>query len=330
MNLILKSYFDRFNELSKDKLNYFVYERDNNTGMPYSIHIYFVNKYGNEYNAWGSGDNLDEALGKGLMELIERVRFSFYTSFSFKPLFPKFFYRKSESIFNLEKKFRLPLRYLHPANSNGIAIHLFNKEAKQRALFELIERHTILYAFLNSVTPSKKINLVIGDKECFFFVWRSALNTHTVVGAVKVDEGFYYSSATDHIESIAIDRAKLELNSFIFLEKTLRNTITKENSQIKMDDIDSFNLYHRYSGDRRAFNFLMSNGGGIIPDLKREYFYFTEIIQPPVFKGLYKFPCYRVIHPDVQQLFFDNWKPEYVNPRILTTLELPNYPHIIA
>lgn len=150
MNPILSSYFNRLNEAANDRLSYYVYERHFN--MPFSVHLYFDGKNGSKHNAWGSGVDLDEALGKALMELIERITFSYYSPLYFRKLHRSWIYKK-RSVFDLSSTYSIPVNNLHPANSNGIAIHINKSEAKERAKHELIERHTILYCYLNSIYP---------------------------------------------------------------------------------------------------------------------------------------------------------------------------------
>ncbi len=326
MNPILKYYFERLESCAAvDGLKYFIYNRDIDSIMPYSVHFQLIDKVGLVRNSWGSGATQDEAFGKALMEMIERIYFSNYSPIYFKPLHGLF--GKEISLMDLSNKYRIPSRLLHPANTNGVSAHLTLGKAKQSAVFELIERHTILYAFLKRISPhrSLKMNIAKG-KECSFFTWKSPRATFTTVGAYFDRTGTYFSSGCDYNLNNSILKAELELNSFLFLEE---RKVTEY--EIVKDDIQSFNRYHKFSGDRSALNFLESHSPGVIPDLDKHRFYFTKIPVPKIFEGLYPLPVVRVIHPDVQQLFFDNWKYEYLNPRLFSAdVSLPSFPHIIA
>jgi ribosomal protein S12 methylthiotransferase accessory factor YcaO len=326
MNSILQSYFERLKNHSKNGLQYYLYERSEN--MPFSANICFESKEGRVFNSWGNGDSLDEALGKALMELIERITFSFFSPFFYKPC-SKFSFFQKKTLQKISHNFNIPLLHLHPSNTNGIAIHLNKNKAIESARLELIERHTILYALLFKISPHGTLIKKIGDRNCKFYFWQSSSNTHTVVGSVKIEGGDYFSSSCHPSLEEAIKKSSLELNSFLFLNES---KLATDDFQIIKDDIDSFNRYHRYSKDFSAINFLEKQSNRInLPELVRDKFYFTELPQPHLFEGLFKFNCVRVIHPDAQQLFFDNWSYDNLNPRLITPdLELPTFPHIIA
>ena len=85
MNPILLDYFGRLKQLAcNDGLSYHVYERDAFSSMPFSVHFRFKDKNKIQRNSWGSGKDLDEALGKALMEMVERIYFSGFSPFSYK------------------------------------------------------------------------------------------------------------------------------------------------------------------------------------------------------------------------------------------------------
>ena len=325
MNSILSEYFERLKALSNTHLEYFYYERDVASRMPYSVQLRFSDKNGSLRNSWGSGVTKDEAFGKALMELIERLYFSNFSPFEFKNLFG--FFATKKTLLSLSNEYQIPSISLHPANTNGIAIHLSTQKAIKAAMLELIERHTILYSLIASIGPSHKIAKALTPKiNAIFYVWESPLRTFTVVGSILDQVGSYFSSACDYKLDKAILKAELELNSFIFLKEKYC-----DDSKIIKDDIQSINRYHKFSGDKSAIHFLENTPPGKLPALDKKRFFYANIPVPDIFKGLYPLPCIRVIHPDVQQLFFDNWKSEYLNPRIFSRDQsLPGFPHIIA
>lgn len=234
---------------------------------------------------------------------------------------------KEQSLLSLSEMYKIPCRLLHPANTNGVSIHLTLKKAKESALLELIERHSILYSLLRRVSPWRVLRKEIAKgKECSFFIWESPLSTFTTVGAYFDGVGTYFSSGCDFNLNKAVLKSELELNSFLFLDE-----IRPSGYEIIKDDIQSFNRYHKFSGDRSALDFLETHNSGSIPDLDKKRVYFTKIPTPKIFESLYPLPAVRVIHPDVQQLFFDNWNFNYLNPRIFSKdTSLPAFPHIIA
>jgi len=326
MNPLLKKYFIRLKENAiKDGLKYFVYERNNESELPYSVHFRFISKEGYSKDSWGAGFTLDEAFGKALMEMIERIYFSNYSPFYYQN--ESFFLKKSMSLFDISYKFMIPIEILHPGNTNGVAIHINKSKAKKNAKLELIERHTILYALGKAIGPKfRKVLNVSSQKTAEFFIYPSSCNTFTTIGALTENNGTFFSSGCDSSIEESILKAKLELNSFIYLKEN-----NEKNFKIIKDDIQSFNLYHKYSGDLSAVNFLRSTPFAPLPELKSEEFFYTFIPTPHLFNGLNDLSCVRVIHPDAQQLFFDNWKMNYINPRLFSSDEsLPSFPHIIA
>jgi ribosomal protein S12 methylthiotransferase accessory factor YcaO len=326
MNPILAQYFNRLKSTAADKgLRYYIYERDDNKTLPYSVHFQFEDQVGNVRNSWGTGADKDEAFGKALMEMIERICFSNFSPFEYSNCFGLF--KKSLSLQEISERFNLPLTLIHPSNTNGVAIHLTEKRAIHSAILELIERHTILYSFVRGIGPISKIsNIISNSRESRFYIWRGPLKTFVVVGVLLDSKGFYFSSGCDFDLEGAVRKAKYELNSFLFLQNDFC-----ENFEIVKDDIQSFNRYHRFSGDDSAIKFFESTKNRDIPELNKKLFFKTTIPLPKIFEGLVPLPCVRVIHPDVQQLFFDKWSHQYLNPRLFERHQkLPSFPHIIA
>lgn len=327
MNIILKQYFERLNWLANPSgLKYHIYKRDNCSNMPFSVHFQFTDQLNKTRNSWGAGRTEDEAFGKSLMEMIERMYFQNLSPFVYNKF--KGFFKKSSTVFELSKLYGIPVSNLHPSNTNGVAAHLSTQGAKLAAKNELIERHTILYVILKKIPPFYKQYKILGkDRKCSFYFWYGPNKRIVSIGAYSTDGGAYFSSGCGNHLTDAQLKAELELSSFLYLDD-----VKRDKSQIIKDDVQSFNLYHRFSGDSSAIDFMES---GIreeeLPDLDERYFYYTLIPKPLAFKGLLEIPVVRVIHPDAQQLFFDNWDHRYLNPRLFDQrFELPNFPHVIA
>ncbi len=326
MHPILKVHFERLKSLScNGEVSYRFFQRPQDSSLPFSVHLYYQVSEGVNRSSWGSGITKDEAFGKALMEMIERLYFSGFSPFSYRQCFG--ILKKKQTLNQLASNFEIPLKFLHPANTNGVSAHLSFRKAKESALLELIERHTILYALMKSIGPDFRFKKEFyPHKTASFFSWKGPLKSYVTVGAYFNGEGTYYSSGSAWTRDESVKKADLELNSFLFL-----NEESPKDFKIIKDEIQSFNRYHRFSGDHSALNFFETAKPGEIPDLKKERFYFTKLPSPEVFKNLPILPVVRVIHPDVQQLFFDNWNQCYLNPRIFPmNLTLPSFPHIIA
>jgi len=260
------------------------------------------------------------------MEMIERIYFNNFSPFFYQN--SAFFKKINCSIYEIARKNQVPLNILHPANTNGIAIHTQKSSALIAAKLELIERHTILYSLAKGIGPKFKKNIkVSSQKEAGFFIYPGPCKTYTAIGSLTENNGTYFSSGCDFSLEGALLKARLELNSFIYLKENNCN----ESSKIVPNDIQSFNRYHRYSGDKSAINFFRVSNFKPLPELDEKKFFHTFLPSPVLFHGLDELFCARVIHPDTQQLFFDHWNFEYLNPRIFSVHdELPNFPHIIA
>lgn len=324
MNHLLHAHLERLNSLSSNiGIEYHLYHRE--ADEPFSVHLSFTDSFGVRRHSWGASFSKDEAFGKALMEMIERLYFNPVSPLWYRRL--NFFSWKKTSLFELSKTFKIPIKNLHPSNTNGVAIHISKKKALESAIFELIERHSILSAILFDINP----HFSFGEKsragkKIEFHGWRSPLNTYTVVGVVTDNQGCYFSSACASTKKNAQEKALLELSSFIHLPNE-----NELNWQIQRDDIQSFNKYHKFSGDFSALKFLRGRSFRELPTIDKSEFYYCEIPQPLQLDGLPKLPCVRVINPGIQQLFFDNWSEDYINPRIFKDkMKLPSFPHIIA
>jgi hypothetical protein len=326
MNPIIERYFLRLKENSAGNgLKYFIYERNNERDLPYSVHFRFISKDGYTKDSWGTGKSKDEAFGKALMEMIERIFFCYFSPFSF---YKSSFLKKEVSLFNISADFEIPIKLIHPASTNGVAIHLSKSKAIQAAKLELIERHTILYALAKGIGPKFKQQIKVSEnKTADFFIYPGPCKTFTAIAALTENEGSFFGSGCGLSLDEAILKARLELNSFIYL----KDDEQIEDSRIIENDIQSFNRYHKYSGDLSAVGFFKNAEFQKLPELDEDKFFFTFIPNPPLFRDLNDLKCARVIHPDAQQLFFDHWNFKHLNPRIFSEKDkLPIFPHIIA
>lgn len=314
-----------------NNLNYHIYNNEDYEYLSHAIKL-SVDINNKVFCSWGVSKSKDLAFFKGLMELIERVSISNSAGL---------FYRKnwvcSEiSVQKMSEKYLIPIKFLIPDNSNGVGIGLTPKMAKTSAKLELIERHTILTALILNIPPEKcsvepSKHIAPSGHEIFFYFWKMD-KYFTVVALDKLPGGGYifgHACSTDLKQ--AKDRAWDELIPNIIHVDKNKNEVHKI-SNVKVNDVSSFNLYWRFSGDKRIFNFLNSSDRKLnkkIPQLKN--IYYSEILVPDQFKAI-EFPlkCYRAISPEAQQLFFDNWDYSFINPKLGINGELPSFPHMIA
>lgn len=283
--------------------------------------------------AWGTGETEDIALGKALLELVERSTYIFSKTKSFSDI-----NGNSLTLAEIESKFPQS-RHLYSSNTNGLAIHMNQKAAFENALKEAIERHTVLKALILRIPPAK-VNYDYGsyvlpnDLKSSYFAWKGPLNHYVVVSRTRfLDGGCYYHFGCSLSLKDAIERSFMEsIPAMIFSQS---NPEIKPDSHIVPGEVDSFGRYQRFSGDNYWSDFFDSmatdNILGVGPLFKLDGIFQTEMSLPYFIEPNSGLSCVRVISPYLQQLFFDNWNDKYINPLAIgENIELPKTPHIIA
>ncbi|MFP5385884.1 MAG: YcaO-like family protein [Bacteriovoracia bacterium] len=324
---------DFINKLTlENELNYYIYNDSNHLTLPLSVRLEF--KFEDKiFESWGVSQNKDLAFFKALMELIERVVLSKSCSLHFK----KSFFSKTQSLNEIATKHCVPCELLYPDNSNGAGMGTSASMAKQSALMELIERHTILSCLYLNIPPKqiekvpREISLGLDGHRLSFHYW--ICGKYFVVLAVDQlpNGGFLFTHSCSANVSTAILKSYEEMiPNIIYYEKHPEEHL--EVQGITYNDIMSFNRYWKYSGDKDVLSFLMNKHSckqeGEVPTLKNIYYSSLEVPKSLKFqKGLF---CYRAISPEAQQLFFDNWSLRYINPKLRGKGTIPSFPHIIS
>lgn len=330
------------NSLEKERtLKLFSYEnRGEEYHLPFASRIEFLYK-GQEFTGFGIGENEDESSGKALMELLEHLCL-FYSQ-------PTFYENSKGETFDetrLKEKFpQVP--HLIPENSNGMAIHTKIEDAYTNALKELIERHTLLKALACHISPMK-INadiLKLGDQvkipsnvELRFYAYKGPLHYHVVICETHIKEdgpGSYFRFGASQNLDQAIKNSFYEsVIPILFSIKNKNNTPPA--CQIDPQRIESFSDFHRYSGNTYWSDFFeKTHSKTVLPEIdsfiSKESFYHTKIPLPDFLSKLKNsFTCIRVINPFLQQLFFDDWNKEHINPLAINEKTiLPKTPHFI-
>jgi hypothetical protein len=309
-------------------LKYYIYNDEKHIHLPLAVKLEFVFE-GITYESWGVSRNKDLAFFKATMELVERTSLNFFCPIIFK----KHFFSKSILLDQICEKFKIPPGLIFPDNSNGMAIGISRRMAKANAKKELIERHTILTALLMKISPTKVTSryfpesLIEGHNLSFYY-WKSN-NMFIVVCLDRLRNGGYLTTySCSHSLRGAVNRSFEEIiPNIIYANQHPEKKVNFE--LITKNNIMSFSNYWKFSGDNRLFNFFegpVSNNK--IPELN--HIFYGECVIPVKFKK-FSFPifCYRAISPEAQQLFFDNWSYEYINP-LYKHHSLPDFPHFIS
>lgn len=311
-------------------LRYYLYNEEKYPDFPLSVRLE-IEFEGYKYESWGVSSDHDLAFFKAYMELVERVCLSKSCPIYYK----KKWYNSETSIQNISEKHNLKLSLLYPDNSNGMAISTSRNLAKKSAVKELIERHVILSAIYLNISPAKihvPDNFLpkISKHELRFYYWEYPGYYVVVCCVLLSNGGLLFTHACEKTINSAIKKSFEEVSpNIIYFDNNSDQKIKISN--VEFNDITSFNHYWKFSGDKRALDFLNSNSStnDKIPELKNVYF--AEIQIPYIFhKTGFKTYCYRAISPEAQQLFFDNWDYDYVNPLIRNEGKLPSFPHFIS
>ena len=185
---------------------------------------------GNRLNAWGTDINESIALAKSLVELIERIHIkeipiSWINMSSGEQI--------SDSKF--QNKWHILQSFLQ--TSSGMAAHFNNKNAKQNALYEIIERHVITKAMLEGV----KAHAILND----IFVWKGPLECQIAVVRHNTGNGKYvYGTAASESVSRAVSAAKREISALIQWSQNSANVshLLQEATPNQPSEIQAYHL----------------------------------------------------------------------------------------
>ena len=313
--------------------------KTNNYILPNCCHLNYKLTE-NIIETWGVGKSEDESFGKALMELLERI-YSFSSNSNIYETPDK---KKTE-----EKDLRASfpqVPHLVPNNSNGMAIHINFEDAYTNARKELIERHVVLKALACKIPPLKintEITQIISnlklpsDFEFRFYAYKGPLSLHVVVCETRLPspKGSYFCFGTECDLKKAMERSFLESVPSVIYSAS-EDKLVKHIQEIDPNNIKSFSDFHRYSGNTFWSDFFHStHSKNILPeidkDISEKTFLHASIPAPDFLNTLDKYlVCLRVINPYLQQLFYDNWKHEHINPLAIDEKTiLPTTPHFI-
>lgn len=315
--------------LSKEcQLKYFIYNEKSDYLLPFSVMIQ-ITLDDQKYVSWGVGRDEDTAFYKAMMEIIERVSISRVCQLNFR----KNILHPGCCLKEIESNYSIPIPLFHPSNSNGCGIGRNRRFAKKSAKYELIERHIILTALIKNIPPEEidffpaNYRLPKNYKTRSFF-WKCRDVYTSVIAMIHPAGGMYFGLASRDNLRECLTKAFEELTPNVIYSLTEK---TPEDIQITKDELTSFSRYWRFSNDDRLMSFFTQKNKthNLTLELPRDYFY-TEYTIPDFAKSL-DLTCVRVISPQAQQLFFDNWDYKYINPLASSYgISLPEFPHFIS
>lgn len=309
------------------QLEYFIYNDEANYVLPCSVMIQI--KWQNQkYVSWGVGKDEDTAFFKALMEIIERISIAQFCNFNFK----KNIFNSNINLRQISDNYSLPINQLHPSNSNGCGIGRSQRFAYESAKNELIERHIILTALIKDIPPeeidfSPKGYSLPKNYGIKSFFWKCRNIYTSIIAMIHPDGGMYFGLSSRNNLKASLIKSFEELTPNIIYSLTEKKPTSNE---ILKNDLTSISRYWRFSNDDRLMSFFTKKGKLHRQELElpKDYF-FTKYSIPDFAKDL-GLTCVRVISPQAQQLFFDDWKEQYINRLASPDTSLPHFPHFIS
>ncbi|MDH5580917.1 MAG: YcaO-like family protein [Bdellovibrionales bacterium] len=285
-------------------------------------------------DSWGSGLNRDEAAFKAFTELLERIYFYWGTEGLYKS---QGLFSKEYSLTELTEKYEGAKNFISPSTS-GMAIHTNKSKAKENALTELIERHTVLKALVKKVNPQKleQPNFLSEYKlptglNISLYRWLGPFNTSVVLCEVqKGNHRVYGLGSSPNLEE-ATKKAFLEVTGniiYLIHFKEIKEELTPKDKK--------YNFKYHLLGIGQEFSRLLgastSSTNPIDPQINKKDIYYTQITPPEFLQSKADLYCFRAICPLMQGLFTGDWQMDKLNPLAIhiSPSELPHFPHMIG
>ncbi len=254
---------------------------------------------GNRLNAWGADRNESIALAKSLVELVERIHIK-VIPISWKNV------SSGEQISDNKIQNKWPILQSFLQTSSGMAAHFNNKNAKQNALNEIIERHVITKAMLEGI----KAKAIIND----IFLWKGPLKRHIALIRHNTGDGKYvYGTAASESEFGGVNAAKREISALIPWSQNSANIshLLKVATPNRPSEIQAYHIEQK----RQIEIFETSNAEQqiISSHITLEDVWFADI---PLLKSFEKtgIKIVRAFSPLMQPLYFGKLSDGPINP----------------
>lgn len=329
---MIEDYIKTLKYLSDDS-NLYWYEYQSNSlelKVAYSFSTSII-KNGEKIESWGTDHCKEKAILKSVMELLERVILSQYTPtkiYNKKGFFDR---RVCLDIWSLTKKYGSN-GWLNCTTSSGVAVHTSKKKASQNAISELIERHVIIKAFAQKISPHKVQDLnflkdykIPKDINLSFYQWKGPLGHHVILCQITKNNRNLFAYGCSKCLKSALDKAFYEASS-----KVIYLTQMKDNSYQSLRS-NKLTNYYEHNDAHDALDFLKDNSKENLVDVnfrKKDLYlahYDLSFLSIPQ-KTLY---CVRAFSPMLQSMFKGNWKNNIINHRTIKINEnsYPTHPH---
>lgn len=271
--------------------------------------------------AHGQGKSKDEAAFKCLMEAIERfvVNESRVDSYSQYGSLIKWSLDSKE----LEVRFSNAKNWIG-TSTNGVAVHTSKSKAKESAINELIERHTVLKALSQKISP---LELGAGDELLKFYAWGGLLDRFIVMAKGSLNGHKVYGFGCNTSLGTAKEKAHSEISPRLSILQR------SSSADLKVMSTNRNFLFHWYENSSEADS-LIENAQQNMPEID------IEIRKNDIWIGSYTLSqelselgihVIKAVSPKMQNLFAGEWSVDKLNPMAISLdTELPDELHMIG
>lgn len=276
-------------------------------------------KFGdNELSGFGQSYNKDKSFLIAVMELLERF---IVNQFSVEGKIKKGLFKKSE------------FKYYKVTSTNGVAVHFSRKEAISNALDELIERHIVLKALAENISPLKLIGLTESFEKqtkypLDFYTWLGPYKRNVVVARARHKGHTIYGFGCNKNLNKSLGKSFLELYPRLSLFEDFADT---KRSFINNNE---HTLFHWEGSTDWTNNFFEKSKNIIVPPKIDVGINKSELIADDFIlcNNLKKIGVSAVVLrcAKFQQLFSGSWSNSKINMRAISTANLPPEVHMIG
>ena len=299
--------------------------------LPYSVAI-TIQYEGNFLTGYGTASTKDQASFCAVMELLERVGLISSKAKNFRS--GPFPLTKCFGVDHLKDFYPEAKNWIN-GTSNGIAIHTNKSKAKENALSELIERHTILKALALESLPTKfleKAKILDGHSipheiEYNFFYWKGPLDYY--ISLLRIQKGgkkaYSFGSSLDLSESLKkAFRESIPKIHFLLDPRASKKISFTLNKQLK---------YHWSTATPWTDSLLLKASNRVLPidaDFKKCDIWFGSIDHDYGKALSGRLHLIQAVSPKTQPLFKGPWRKDVLNPFAIQCDQLPTELHMIG
>jgi hypothetical protein len=253
---------------------------------------------GHKYSAWGIDKNETLAFAKAVMELIERLHLNL------TPLKWKNF-ETNQVVTHQEIQRLFPIVDKFCETSSGVAAHLSKSSAINGSVAEIIERHVLTKATLESISPK--------ENSSDTYIWKGPLKHHVCLMAHKLpSKGMIFSSSAHKNLSQLIKASIKEISS---MKEWCKNSYNVESLLSNYEKGRPSEIQAYFLTENPNLSFLERQNESIVsPNIEKKDIWTSEVTLLPNFKNIRSLYVTRAFSPLMQPLQFGKLLDSTINP----------------